>query len=483
MFNFLKRKKVIDRENDQKNKKDVKAEKDKTIIQAVIGLTSTYSARKSIDKAAKKFEKPEKYAGNRQLYDSGQAKREAKIEAFKDHKKVVDPYTNEEIYLTKSEALLKGGKEALNNVAESDHVTPIKRIFEWNKKNPWISNEDIHDIGNSKENMQVVSRAYNNAKRSRTNQEFVTDEEYLVKTGVTLSDEAKRKAIQRGKKSEAIIGKRVRQTTVKNMFKTGHQAGMDAATNTGSVVATISTIRNITSVIKGEKSAEEAIEDTVVETGKAAAKSYMIGNGVATISHSLSSSSSQVLQTLSKSNVPAQVITAMMVAGDTLKRYGKGEISTQECLIELGDKGLSTATMGYSAMIGNAILPGVGAVVGAMVGSALTSHYYNDLMTKLQTKQLEHKERMKIIAECEQVAREARAYREELERYLDEYFAEYKACFTESISQIYSAFETGDADGVIAGANKITRKLGGNVYYETVAEFEDYLANDSVDIL
>ena len=40
-----------------------------------------------------------------------------------------------------------------------------------------------------------------------------------------------------------------------------------------------------------------------------------------------------------------------------------------------------------------------------------------------------------------------------------------------------------DADGIIAGANQITKKLGGTVYYETAAEFEEFLFDDSVDIL
>ena len=45
------------------------------------------------------------------------------------------------------------------------------------------------------------------------------------------------------------------------------------------------------------------------------------------------------------------------------------------------------------------------------------------------------------------------------------------------------SFETGDADGVIASANEITRKLGGQVQYETVEEFKSFLDSDNDDFL
>ena len=90
---------------------------------------------------------------------------------------------------------------------------------------------------------------------------------------------------------------------------------------------------------------------------------------------------------------------------------------------------------------------------------------------------------MRIIAECKAAANEARAYRKELESYLAIYFHEYQDCFDEALSTIYTAFELGDANGVIAGANQVTRKLGGKVHFENMSEFEAFLFDDSTDIL
>lgn len=145
---------------------------------------------------------------------------------------------------------------------------------------------------------------------------------------------------------------------------------------------------------------------------------YAMGGGLTVVSQTLSYSSSEFVQALAKSNVPGKVITAVLVTGDTLKKWGNGEMTTQECLIQLGDKGLNMATMGYSMAVGQALIPipVVGGAVGALVGAMLTTNLYNGLMNDLQTKQLEHQERMRIIAECNEAAEQARMFGNNLKR-------------------------------------------------------------------
>ena len=183
--------------------------------------------------------------------------------------------------------------------------------------------------------------------------------------------------------------------------------------------------------------------------------------------------------------MPVKVLTAVTTVGDTLKRYGTGEITTQQCLLELGDKGLNLATTGYSMLVGQALIPIpiVGAAIGALVGSVMTSGLYQGLIGKLQRKELEHQERQRIIAECKQASEQLRAFRRELELYLESYFREYKDCFDEALSEIQFAYQIGDADGIIAGANQITRKLDGQVHYETVGQFKQFLDDKLIDVL
>lgn len=485
MFGFFKKKKTQTTDIVSRDNNDSEEDQLSSSVTSASGISVTEAARVSTQQAAKTFAKPENYTGNRYLYDSGTAKKGVKMDSFAAGGEVRDPYTNDLLELRKTDAKIKYGDDWQRHLAEGDHITPIKKIHDTYGKNPWVKNEDINDWANSKDNLQTVSREFNNAKRSKTNEEFVNDDVYLEKTGVKLTEKGKEKAIETGRKSQNIIDKNAKETIFKNVVKTGHEAGEYSAKNSGATAATMSGIMNIAAVIKGDKSVEDALADTVVDTGKAAVTGYVVGGGLTTVSHTLASSSSKFLRGLSASNVPGNVITAVMLTGNTLKKYSNGEITTQECIIALGEKGLNFATTGYAMSLGQALIPipVVGAAVGALVGSVLTGNYYSNLVNILKTKELEHQERLRIITECERAAREERLFREELEEYLEEYFKDFQDCFDEALSEIRFAFQAGDADGIIAGANQITRKLGGKVKYENITEFKNFLDCDSDDEL
>ncbi len=472
-------KKIKNDDSDNKNKTN------KTILNTITGFVASASAKDSTNIASKTYAKPDKYSGNRKIYDSGSAKKNVKIDLFSNNSAVYDPYTNKELLLRKHDAKIKYGDDWQSHLAESDHVVPLAKVANDNIKNPWLKNIDIKNVANSTDNMEIISRKYNNAKRDRTNEEFVHDEKYLKSQGLELTSVSKQAAINKGKIAQKSINNQLNKVVVKNIINNGHTAGKSAFVSSGSHVATISSITNITAVIKGEKSVDDAIADTMVDSGKAATTGYLIGGGLATVLHTLSSSSSKFIQSLSKSNVPGQVITSVMVAGNTMERYVKGEINTKECLIELGDRGLTFASAAYSGAVGQTLIPipVVGYAVGAFVGSTLTSQYYKSLVNDLNNRQLEHQERQRILAECEIVLNELKAYEIELESYINSYFKEYNDCFDIALTDIKIAFQSGDANGVISGANQITKKLGGKVYYETVDEFIAFLDDDSTFIL
>ena len=55
----------------------------------------------------------------------------------------------------------------------------------------------------------------------------------------------------------------------------------------------MSGIMNIVSVLKGEKSGEDAVVDTIKDGGKAAVTGYAMGGGMTVVSQALSYSSSE----------------------------------------------------------------------------------------------------------------------------------------------------------------------------------------------
>lgn len=463
---------------------DERKESDNGASEIGSGYVTAQTAQAAAQDAAVKFAKPTEYTNNRILYDSGSAKNQAKQMLFKDGQIVKCPYTGERLILTKKEARMLYGDKYLEHLAESDHIIALEEIHEIVKANPWLTVEDVKQIANNQKNMKVTSHRFNNPKRSRSNKEYVTDEKYLKEKGVNVTEEGKKLAIQDEENALGYLQDSFKQRSRKNLIDTGRNAGRAGAYNAGVTALTMSGIMNTVALIKGEKTSDEAIADTVRDGGKAAVTGYAMSGGLTVATQSLSQSSAPFVKALANSNVPGKVITAVIVTGDTLKKWGTGEITTQECLIELGDKGLNMATMGYSMAVGQALIPipVVGGAVGALIGSMLTSTYYNNLINTLQTRELEHQERLRIIEECHAAAEQTKAFREELEVYLENYFNDYKDCFDTAISSMRFSYAAGDADGMIASANEITRKLGGQVHYETVEEFKSFLDDDSTDV-
>lgn len=478
MFDFIKKDK-----NEIVDERIGKSGDEETTKNIAAGYAATGTAQVMTQKAASTFAKPSTYTGNRNLFDSGVAKANAKRELFSSGNIVKDPYTGDTLVLTQREAKSLYGPNWARHVVEIDHIVPIKKIFEKFKNNPWVTTDNIKDSTNSPDNLQGTSRQVNNAKRDRSNEEFLRDKKYLKEKDINISDKNKEAGIKKGEATSKSIDKKLNKSAVKNVVKTGHEAGMAGAKSAGVTAVTVSGIMNMVSVIKGEKKAEDAVTDTIKDGGKAAVTGYAMTGGLTVASHSLSNSTSKLVQGLAKSNVPGKVITAVIVTGDTFKKWGNGEITTQECLIQLGDKGLNMATMGYSMAIGQALIPIpiVGGAVGALVGSLLTSAYYKDLINTLKMNEIEHQERLRIIEECNKAADQTKKYREELESYLESYFLEYRECFDNALNDMHFAFKIGDADGVIAASNSITDKLGGKVNYRNVEEFKGFLDSNTVD--
>lgn len=363
------------------------------------------------------------------------------------------------------------------------------------KKNPFLTTDDIKEVANESDNYQVLSRKLNQnnkevGKGGSTQKEWADDSvrmeglEKNIESGESI-ESVKKRIRDNGEAAEKRNNERLKKKTAENLVDTVNESGKQGALNAGVTSATMSGIMNIVSVIKGEKNCKDAVEDTIKDGGKAAITGYAMGGGLTAVSQTLSYSSSKFLQFLAENNVPGQIITSVMITGDTLKKWGNGDITTQECIIELGDKGLNTITMGYSMAVGQTLIPIpiVGGAVGALVGAVLTSNLYNGLIDDLKNRQYEHEERMKRIAECKAIAEQARVFRIELQGYLDKYFDDYKQCFDSALQSIEVSFENGDADGVIMAANQITYKLGGTVKYNNVDEFKIFLDSDEDDIL
>ncbi len=431
------------------------------------------SVNASIKAANKSFHKPQQY--DREAYQSASAMAAVKNDAFKNTNTVKDPYTGKTLYKDQATAKEKYGDNWQEHVAEADHIESLLKIKEKHDNDLWNSQNDIKSAANSEENLELVSRKFNNAKRHRSNEEFVEDGEYLKKTGVKLSKKGKQAAKEHASKAERAIERKLAVSQAKNIMRTAHKSGLDTAQRAASMTATLSVFYNISSIIRGEKDAKAAFKDILKDTGKATAGGYVLGGGLAVLNRTLTSSSSSFIKYLGRSNVAGKIVTAVISFGDTLDKYDKGEISTDTCLKSLGEISTNLYSMNAAMSIGQTLIPipVVGAAIGAMVNASVIRF----LMSDLYIDEALIQRNKQICQQNQKLMAEEKRYQKELQGYIDSYFTECRDAFDFIFDEIESGWYKGDSDAVAKAANKGIEMLGGKPLkqYESVDSTRKFL--------
>lgn len=176
------------------------------------------------------------------------------------------------------------------------------------------------------------------------------------------------------------------------------------------------------------------------------------------------------------------MVTSTIDVGKSMTRYFKGEISGADCLLEIGEKGTSNIGAAMFTIVGQAAIPipVVGALVGSMVGYAMTSAFYGNLTSALKEAEIARENRIRIEKECEEAISLIQHYRVEMNDYVQRYLIHYNTIFNSAFMQMDDAFRSNDIDKFIDGANKITGALGGTEQFENMTEFDIFM-NSSED--
>jgi hypothetical protein len=246
----------------------------------------------------------------------------------------------------------------------------------------------------------------------------------------------------------------------------------------GAVISgSISMITNLVAVVKGDKEPEEAAIAIVKDTGTGAVVSYTTAFAGSSLKGALQNAGPKFLQNVSKTNLPAVIVTTALETGKTLAKYIRGEIDGVECLEELGEKGTGMAASALFATIGQIAIPipVIGGMIGGMLGYALSSACYGQVMAALKEAKLAREERLRIERECEEAIKMIRQYRAEMETLISRYLSDHINTFHMAFDGMKKALNTGDIDGFITGANTITRKLGGKPQFDTFGEFDSLM--------
>lgn len=267
-------------------------------------------------------------------------------------------------------------------------------------------------------------------------------------------------------------------STGKDIARIAHSAGVEQAKLGGAIAGVFSIVTNCISVINGEKDAETAGWDVVKDTGTGAALSYATAFSGSIIKGTLQNGSNTA-QAISKTNLPAIVVTSALSIGKTLQRYITGQIDGVQCLEELGQKGTCQISSALFTIVGKSLTASVvGGIAGSMFGYALASSCYKTLKDSLKDAKIAREIRIQVERECEEAIKHINAFHETINRQIQHYLSDHQQTFDEALFQLSVATETGNVDSFIVAANKITIKMGKEVPFQSAEEF-DILMLDS----
>ncbi|SFM41798.1 hypothetical protein SAMN03159341_1327 [Paenibacillus sp. 1_12] len=265
--------------------------------------------------------------------------------------------------------------------------------------------------------------------------------------------------------------------TAKYVLETAHRSGLENAKSAALISAAISTAQNVTSLIRGEKRAGEALKDVAKDTAAGAATAYVIGASDTAIRGFMAASQNSVFVNLSKTNMPAMIATATVQVGKSLIRYARGEIDSLELVEELGEKGTGMMAASFGAAVGTAIFPGVGTVIGGMVGYLASSSIYNACMQTLREERFSLERRNKIRAIATAAIEAMGKQGNELLEMIEKFYAERRKVFSESLSMLESARHIGNIELFTQGLNKIAVEMGGALQFKNFTEFNNFMSD------
>lgn len=444
-----------------------------------LALASTFSTEEAVEtsilEALLKFEKPDSYI--RELLVDNNYVNDYKVNLFNSKETITDPYTNATLVLTKEEAICKYGDNWSEHLAEVDHIVSLKQRYEETKFNPWLTNDDIKSSSNIDDNLMIVSKHINASKKHYSSNTLFSDTEIsTTEDAISIANESEQSAT-------AAIHILDLKNSVNNIIETGHNAGLESATHSGLTGLTLSSILNIVAVINGKKTAKEAIIDTMKSSLQSAITGYALGSAMTIVANTLSNNNSAFLKSLIGPKIPLTALTAIVNIGNTLKKFGNGEISYNNCILELEQKSISLAIMKCSFKIGQSIvpIPIIGGVVGSLVGTILSSCICKFLFNNMKSKEIELQKRTALIYEIENITTHIRQFRSHFEFYLFSYLQSQKTILKKNISLTKNAYVSQNVADVVQGSNEIVRAVNGTVQFSDSDELKKFLLNDSID--
>ena len=350
----------------------------------------------------------------------------------------------------------------------------------------------MKEIANQDANFRATSKHFNAQKQEKSDLAMAMDRDS------ELSREGKIALVKGKIGAEVHVNADIALHTAKNMgteFATGATEALTGAL----IPLTVEAVSQMCKVASGEKSLGEAAGDMAKYTVGTAVVGGTRRLIVDQANFMMANSENPLFQKIASSGQIGQITAVALIVADSAERYLNGEISGQEFIEEIGQKGTMMVAGMIGGEIGSEIGTFLGLAAGGLVGAAagkvigkvlgtvittaacsgiiLVSSAVKDIReTAKHLDDYRKKERELAMIRTEALA-EMERQREKFKAICAEEFGRWDETFAEGFDRIMESACEGvySAKGVAEGLDEILRIFGRNVRFGTVEEYEAQL--------
>ena len=426
-----------------------------------------------------------------ELWDSARAKEEYKQSAFNDKQTMIDPISGKTLHKDHAAARRKyhmqnaeGEKISAKwaeHAAETDHINAIKDVHDAVRSNPFLSDSDLKEIVNSKENLRILSKRDNAAKGAQSDWQIITDKEN------GMSVQARAQMAKEKVRADAALTGKISTRTVQNMGSEFAAGASDTLVNSV-IPLTSEAVRKLCEVANGEKSLKEAAG----EMGKITFNTAAVGGANRLISDAvnaqLRNSGNAALSGLANSSGAAQIVAVAMIVQESAMQYLNGELSGEQFVEQVGQKGVSMVAGMIGGVAGTLALPGlgtaagvaVGKVIGEVLGTIITTVACSTIVSVYSTvKHLDDHKLKERQIEClsKEALREMKSQREHFQQIVEQEGQKWDQEITAGFRMILESAcaQNFDLQGLTQGLDRVLTQCGKRVRFKTLDEYEAQL--------
>lgn len=277
--------------------------------------------------------------------------------------------------------------------------------------------------------------------------------------------------------------KHLKKYMAKEVVSNAHRAGKEAATGAMLVSGCVSLGQSICGVCTGDMTVEEAAETVVVTTAKAGVTAYTVGSVGSTIKSFMHTSKSEVIRKLGNTGLPTAIVTSTIEIGSVIKAYANGEVTEGEAFARLGKSGVGSLASSWGAAVGTVLCPGIGTIVGSMVGYMISSAIYDTCLQVFVEADLAYENYIRTKELCEAARESMRQQRIKFEAFTEEFLKNRENTFRKSIGLLMTSIEEVENDEFLEALEMIANEFGRELQFKSLNEFDEFMSSQDTTLI